>query len=172
MVWNIDDYNTPQSYEPKTEWETKLHDLTWTFDDDLPRFRHEQWRHVFDEQIKKTPLSLVVPSDQLFSLPLGEHDEKFEVRLSKEQVWERYNTLSHIARLEGAMREVSDVFASVQARTDPSQRTYQLFMSAIDAPDVETDENGDVAVHGTTPIVWTGKIPTEGREDLTGVETP
>ena len=106
MVWNIDDYNTPQSYEPKTEWETKLHDLTWTFDDDLPRFRHEQWRHVFDEQIKKTPLSLVVPSDQLFSLPLGEHDEKFEVRLSKEQVWERYNTLSHIARLEGAMREV------------------------------------------------------------------
>ena len=45
-------------------------------------------------------------------------------------------------------------------------------MSAIDAPDVETDENGNVAVHGTTPVVWTGKIPTEGRESLTGVETP
>ena len=117
MVWNIDDYNSPQGYEPTTEWETKLHDLTWTFDDELPRFRHEKWRQVFDEQIKKTPMSLILPSNQLFSLPLGEHDEKFEVRLSKEKLWERYNTLSHIARLEGAMREVRNAIESIPAIT-------------------------------------------------------
>lgn len=109
MVWNIDDYNTPEKFKPETQWETKLHQLTWTFDDDLPRFRHERWRTVFDEQVKKTPMSLFTAGDQLFTLPLGEHDEKFEVRLSKDKIWERYNTLSHIARLEGKEREVSVV---------------------------------------------------------------
>jgi hypothetical protein len=42
-------------------------------------------------------------------------------------------------------------------------------MDAISGPDVKTDENGNVAVHGTTIAVWTAKIPTEGREKLTEV---
>ena len=33
-------------------------------------------------------------------------EERFEVRLSKEKLWERYNTLSHISVLEGQKREV------------------------------------------------------------------
>jgi ubiquinone/menaquinone biosynthesis C-methylase UbiE len=106
MVWNIDDYNTAKSFNPETQWETKLHELTWTFDDELPRFRHDQWRNVFDEQIEKTPLSMLTAGDQLFTLPLGEHHEKFETRLSKDKVWERYNTLSHIAKQEAEDREV------------------------------------------------------------------
>lgn len=126
MVWNIEDvgrtaishsllgsdqllikYNAPRGHKATTEWEGKLHDLTWTFQDDAPRYRHEEWRKVFDKQSKSTPLSLIIPSEQLFSLPLAETQEPFEVRLSKEKLWERYNTLSQIAMLEGEEREVS-----------------------------------------------------------------
>lgn len=107
MVWNVDDYNSPNDSRPSTEWETKLHHLTWTFGDELPRFRHDQWRQVFGEQVKKGPLSLLsAGDDQLFTLPLGEHQDRFEVRLTKEKIWERYTTLSHIARQEGEEREV------------------------------------------------------------------
>lgn len=106
LIWNIDDYNAPRSYKPKTSWERMAHDLIWTFDDNEPRFRHEKWRQVFDDQIKSTPLSLIKANDQYWSLPLGEHQEEYQVWLSKEQVWERYNTLSQISSLEGDAREV------------------------------------------------------------------
>ena len=108
MVWNIDDNNNTRDFKPTTSWESKKIDLTWTFEDDAPRFRHAQWQEVFDEQVKSGPLALLTAGDQLFSLPLAKQEERFEVRLSKDQVWERYNTLSHIARLEGEEREVSD----------------------------------------------------------------
>lgn len=45
-------------------------------------------------------------------------------------------------------------------------------MDAVNSPEVETDENGNIAVHGTTIAVWTTKIPTEGRAGLTDVEEP
>ena len=107
MVWNIEDYNNTQQFKPATDWETKAHELIWTFKDDAPRYRHDEWKKVFEEQIKVTPLSLLTASNQLFSLPLAEDEEKYEVWLPKEKVWERYNTLSHIAVLEGQDREVS-----------------------------------------------------------------
>lgn len=108
MVWNIDDYNSTRDFKPTTLWESKVQDLLWTFDDNEPRYRHNKWREVFDEQVKSTPLSLIVATgEQLFTLPLAEHDEKFEVRLLKDKVWERFNTLSHIALLENKEREVS-----------------------------------------------------------------
>ena len=107
MVWNVEDYNSPRERKVTTAWEGKARDLLWTFEDTAPRYRHEKWRQVFDEQSKASPLSLIVASDQLFSLPLGEQEEKFEVRLPREKVWERYNTLSQISMLEGEQREVS-----------------------------------------------------------------
>ena len=57
-----------------------------------------------------------------------------------------------------------------RACADEFQRTYKTFMDYVNAPEVETDENGNVAVHGTTFAVWTSKIPAEGREGLTEVE--
>lgn len=108
MIWNIEHYNAPRDHEAATSWEQKVHDLTWTFDDKEPRFRHEKWRQVLEDQSKATPLSLIVPNDQYFSLPLGEHLEPFETWLSKEAVWERYSTISHIAVLEGEEREVGE----------------------------------------------------------------
>ena len=77
----------------------------WTFDDQQPRFRHEKWRAVFDEQLKTTPFTIQT-ANPLFSLPPGEHVERWTIWLSKEAVWERYRTISYIARLEGQELEV------------------------------------------------------------------
>ncbi|RMZ14150.1 hypothetical protein D0860_02225 [Hortaea werneckii] len=151
-----EDYNAPRGHEAATPWEGKVQDLTWTFQDNEPRFRHEQWRKVFEEQSKSTPLSLIVANEQYFALPLGEHHEPFVKWLPKEKVWERYNTISHISVLQGDERE----------------RTYKTFMDAINGPDVETNDNGEVAVHGNTYTIWATKIPEDGRASLTHVEMP
>lgn len=45
-------------------------------------------------------------------------------------------------------------------------------MDAINGPDVEKDEDGNVIVHGKTYAVWSSKIPAEGRSSLTKVEHP
>ena len=45
-------------------------------------------------------------------------------------------------------------------------------MDALNSPEVETNDNGEVAVHGNTYIVWSTKIPEDGRDSLTGVEMP
>ena len=45
-------------------------------------------------------------------------------------------------------------------------------MDALGGAEVETDENGNVAVHGETIIVWSSKIPEEGRDSLVEVERP
>lgn len=45
-------------------------------------------------------------------------------------------------------------------------------MDALNSPDVETDENGNVELHGETVMVWTSKIPEEGRDELIDVEEP
>nr|POE63355.1 putative methyltransferase-like c25b8.10 [Quercus suber] len=157
LIWNIESYNAPRDHKASTTWEAKAHDLIWSFDDNEPRFRHEQWRKVFDEQTKSTPLSLLVADDdQLFALPLGETIEPFEVHLTRDKIWERFSTLSQIAVLEGEERE----------------RTQKTFMDALSADDVEVDAQNQVTVHGDTYIAWSSKIPTDGRETLTGVEKP
>ena len=139
---NLQD-NAPESWE-MTGWEAKVRSLTWTFGDDKPRFRHEEWRQVFDDQLKSNPLSITA-ADPLFSMPLGEGTVPFEVWLSKENVWKRYRTISHIAVLEGEKLE----------------RTRKAFFEALNASDVQTDEQGRVAVHGRTVFAWTTRIPGE-----------
>lgn len=161
LVWNVEDWNAPRDHKASTEWEAKAQDLTWQVSDETgdnePRFRHLQWRKVFDEQVKMSPLSLIKASDdQLFSLPIGEHLEPFEVALSVEKAWERYYTLGFIAVLEGETLE----------------RTKATFMDAIKSPDVEKDAEGNVKIHGNTHVVFTSKIPAEGREDLIETDGP
>lgn len=41
LIWNVEDYNKPQGWEATTKWEQKLNDFVWSFDDGLPRFRHQ-----------------------------------------------------------------------------------------------------------------------------------
>lgn len=50
------------------------------------------------------------------------------------------------------------------------QRVRQAFMDA--ASDADVDQNGKVTVHGYTHLVWTTKIPADGRPALTDMETP
>ena len=158
LVWNIEDYNAPRDHAASSAWEATAQDLIWSIaeegDDKEPRYRHMEWKKVFDEQVKKTPLSLLVASDdQMFSLPIGEHEEPFETSLPPEKAWERYATLAHIAVLEG----------------EKLAKTKQTFMDAVNA---EKDANGNVTVHGYTHAIWTSKIPEEGRENLTDVQRP
>ncbi|RMZ89111.1 hypothetical protein DV736_g3665, partial [Chaetothyriales sp. CBS 134916] len=94
MVWNIEDYNSPLSWKIHEGWETIMRDVIWSFDDAMPRFRHEKWKQVFDSQSSSG-------DDPLFSLPLGEGIEEFETWLSKEDIWNRVRTLSQLAILEG-----------------------------------------------------------------------
>ena len=127
-----------------TGWEARVRDLTWTFDDNKTRYRHERWRQIFDDQLKSNPLSITA-ADPLFSMPLGESSVPFEVWLSKEDVWKRYRTISHIAVLEG----------------EELERTRKVFFDALDAEDVQTDGHSRVVVHGRTVCAWTTRIPGE-----------
>jgi len=122
MIWNIEDCllyqplqtfacsscsdNAPKSWTPTTEWESKIKSITWSLDDDHPRFRHEQWQQVFENQLQSTPFS-IQSADPLFSLPLGKDSVEFTYWLSPEAVWERYHSLSQIAVLEGEELTVS-----------------------------------------------------------------
>ena len=159
MIWNIDDCkygaspknlahvcadNAPLSWDITPGWETKVRDLTWTFDDHMPRFRHEKWRQVFDEQNQTNSLTMTT-SNTMFGLPLGEKSIEFETWLAKEETWKRYRTISHIAVLEG----------------DELEQVQKTFWSAIDSKDTRTDNQGRVAVHGKTFLAWTSKIPEE-----------
>lgn len=112
----------------------------------------------------------------MFSLPVGEHVEGFEVKLGKRKVWERFATLGQVAVLEGERLEVC--FSCGKYGRDEAnvvivwQETKKTFEDAINGEDVEMDADGKVLVHGKTYAVWTSKIPTEGRSGLTNVEHP
>lgn len=161
LIWNAEIYNSPKDQQAPSAWEGKLRDLNWAVAEETgdkePRFRHMEWKKIFDDQVKKTPLSLLVASDdQLFSLPIAEHTEPFEVTLTADRAWERFATLGHIAVLEGDLLE----------------KTKKTFMDITNAPDVEKDAEGNVTLHGAAHAFWTTKIPAEGRESLTGVSRP
>ncbi|KAI9818182.1 MAG: hypothetical protein M1827_000807 [Pycnora praestabilis] len=141
MIWNVEEYNQPKSWPTTTSWESKIKAITWSFDDAHPRFRHEKWRGVFEAQLKTTPLTIQT-ADPQFSLPLGEDSVKFTVWLSREAVWERYSTLSQIAVLEGEERE----------------RVRREVFEAMEGLDVETNEKGEVALHGVTFWAWTTRV--------------
>lgn len=166
MIWNIDDCmhgaescycrskcrltrhektdNAPRSWKIHDGWETVMRDVIWTFDDDSPRFRHEKWRQVFDEQTASNPVSLQL-SDPLFSLPLGEGAVDFQTWLSKDAIWSRLRTLSQLAVLEG----------------EELDKVKKTFDDSMDMESNKVDEAGRVAVHGRTVFFWTSKIPSE-----------
>ena len=160
LIWNIEDCkfvsrtrlntnpclidNSPKSWEVHSGWESKMRDLIWSFDDDLPRFRHEKWRKVFDQQNVGNPLTTLFATP-LFGLPIGESNLEWETWLSKDDVWKRYRTLSQIAILEG----------------DELEKVKKQFFGAIDADDTTVDTTGKVPVHGRTVYAWTSKIPGE-----------
>jgi hypothetical protein len=145
-----------------SKWESTIRDLTWSFDDDMPRFRHEKWRKCFDDQLASSPPSLT-SADPLFSLPLGEGSVKFETWLSRDDVWQRYRTLSQIAVLEGEKLEVRDNYIRMYHGAETRQEVKKAFFDAINEKDLLEDDQGRVAVHGQTFFAWTSRIPGQPR---------
>ncbi|KAF2156768.1 methyltransferase [Myriangium duriaei CBS 260.36] len=143
VIWNIEDYNAPKDHTATTDWERTMQDFIWTLDDNQPRFRHEQWRKVFDEQLQSGPISIITASTPIFALPLGNHEERWEVWLTKDRIWERLNTLSQISVLQGKDKE----------------NAIRLFHDSIDKDKVQPNEKGEYAIHGATYSSWTTKIP-------------
>ncbi|KAK0737690.1 S-adenosyl-L-methionine-dependent methyltransferase [Apiosordaria backusii] len=128
-IWNIEDYNKPRSWKAVTEWEEKLNSWIYSISSDgQPRFRDDQWRGAFENQ-------------ELFTLPLSEKTVKWTVWLTGEALWSRINTLSQVAVLEGPDREAA----------------VKVFKEALQSPDVERNESGEIALHGVTYFVWTKK---------------
>ncbi|KAH6648551.1 methyltransferase [Truncatella angustata] len=146
MIWNVDDYNQPQTWEASTKWERKLKDFVLSLDDGLPRFRHLKWKEVFERQPPGNPLQVVRDTllDRLpkFSLPIGEDSVRWTVWLSEDALWSRINTLSQIAVLKDQDRE----------------NAIKTFKAALGGDDVERNEKGEIAAHGVTYFAWTDRI--------------
>jgi len=119
-----------------------MKEVIWTFDDSTPRFRHEKWRQVFDEQNASNPLSIHL-ADPLFGLPLGEDSVEFTTWMAKENIWARLRTLSQLAVLEG----------------EELEKVRKTFEESVEVKGTETDQDGRVAVHGRTVFFWTSRIP-------------
>lgn len=101
---------------------------------------------MFEKQTKHNPLQIL--RDSLtsnfprFSLPLGEETVKWTVWLTEDALWARINTLSQVAVLNG----------------DQKDAAYRTFKEALQSPDVERNEKGEIALHGVTFFAWTDKI--------------
>ncbi|RFU24487.1 hypothetical protein B7463_g11849, partial [Scytalidium lignicola] len=134
MIWNAEDYNAPQSWNPTTQWEQKLKDIIVTLEDGHSRFRHFQWNKVFERQ--------QVDNHPLFSAPIEEHTVKWTVWLTDNSIWERLTTLSQIAVLE-------------ESKT---LKVKEAVLDILKGSDVERNENGEIALHGSTFIAWTTKV--------------
>ncbi|KAI4273278.1 MAG: hypothetical protein LQ337_004748 [Flavoplaca oasis] len=142
MVWNVEDYNAPESWEPTTKWEATMKEIMWSYHDQRPRFRHDLWRNVFDKQVSSTPFTIQA-ADPLFSLPLGEDSTKFIHWLHPDAIWERFRSLSQISVLEG------DELAGVRDKA----------FTAMGAPYVEANERGELPLHGHVVYTWTSAVP-------------
>ncbi|KAJ9314225.1 hypothetical protein DTO271D3_5454 [Paecilomyces variotii] len=138
VIWNVEDYNSPREWTPRTEGEAKMKDIIWRHDDNQPRFRHSAWRKVLEDKEQK-PI--------LFSQPLQEISVPFTKFLSPSAVWDRFHTLSQIAILQG--KELEDTKAEVA--------------EILKGDGVERNENGEVALHGHTYFAWTRALPTESE---------
>ncbi|KAL3417268.1 methyltransferase C25B8.09 [Phlyctema vagabunda] len=146
MIWNAEDYNGMKDWEPTTKWEEKLKVIVNGLDDGLSRFRDGDWKKVFEDQQKTSPLQALKDTfmHQLpqFSLPLGEESVGWTVWLSEQAIWDRYSTLSHIANTRGSQRE----------------QIHRDVFDAFKGDDVERNEKGEIAVHGVTYLAWTSRV--------------
>ncbi|KAK4659752.1 hypothetical protein QC762_113990 [Podospora pseudocomata] len=122
--------NKSREWKATTTWEEKLNSWIYSISSDgQPRFRDGQRRSALDNQ-------------QLFALLLSEETVKWTVWLSEGALWSRINTLSQVAILEGSDREAA----------------VRVFKEALQSPDVERNEKGEIALHGVTYFVWTKKL--------------
>ena len=124
-----------------------MKDILAELEDGHPRFRHMEWKKLFDKQLDSTPLQVLKDTFThnlpTFSLPLGEEIVKWTaVWLEEEAIWARFGTLSQIANLDEGKRE------------EVRKRIFE----ALKGDDVERNEKGEIAVHGVTYLAWTSRL--------------
>ncbi|CAO1596610.1 hypothetical protein XANCAGTX0491_000444 [Xanthoria calcicola] len=142
MIWNVEDYNAPASWEPTSKWEATMKEIMWSYDDQRPRFRHDLWRNVFDKQLSSTPFTIRA-ADPLFSLPLGTSSVRFMHWLHPDAIWQRFQSLSQISVLKG------DELAGVEDKV----------FAAMSASSAEANEKGELPLHGHVVYTWTTAVP-------------
>ncbi|KAF7545858.1 hypothetical protein G7Z17_g8839 [Cylindrodendrum hubeiense] len=118
-----------------TAWEYELEELSFSGHfDGQPRFRHLQWREVFDRQAET--------DEALFSTPIGTERVQWSVWLTPEGLWDRINTLSWNAIREGeSKREFRDKFDKI-----------------LKEGDGKWNDQGEIEVHGSTFFAWTERL--------------
>lgn len=99
-----------------------------------PKFRHEKWMHIFDEQESF--------AEKLFTAPISTEKKPFAHYLTRDALWSRLNTLSQIYILEGPAK--------------------QAFIDNFDAylnKDKEAwNESNQIEVHGNVFYTWTQRL--------------
>jgi len=131
FIWNVEDYNQTIDFSCATSWESALRDLNWKYTlDDVHRYKNAEWRKVFDE-------------DELPFVPLEEMLVREEIWISKQELWNRLNTLSNIASLTPQDK------ADLRGYFDESLES---------AKDLVKNEKGEIAVHSTCHVAWTSRL--------------
>ncbi|KAF5019837.1 hypothetical protein F66182_8150 [Fusarium sp. NRRL 66182] len=135
MIWNVEDYNRPETWPASTEWEQKLSELNFNEKvDEEPRFRHLIWKKVFERQAEV--------DKPLFSTPIETGEIKWSVWLSPEALWDRMNTLSWNAIRQGEERRLF----------------RDKFDKIVNEDEERFNEKGEVEVHGRTFFAWTSRL--------------
>lgn len=78
----------------------------------------------------------------MFTTPIGTSKQPFKLWLQPEAIWSRVNTLSQVAILEGKDRE----------------EFVAKFNKLMTDGDVERNEKGEVAVHGSVYYAWSERL--------------
>lgn len=102
--------------------------------DGINRFRDDKWREVFKRQSRDP--------EPYFTTPISQETIPFTVWRTKELLWDRIQTLSQIAVLQGADE------AAFKARFD----------GIMTDGDQEWNEKREVEFHGVTTYGWTRRL--------------
>lgn len=127
--------NQPEKWTATTRWEQELKELVLGLDAaGPPRFRDDQWWHVFDRQSHV--------ASPIFSTPIGQEKLPFKQWLSKGGLWDRVNTLSQVFTLQGESKE------AFKAR----------FAEILRDGDGRWNAKGEIEFHGVTVYAWTTRL--------------
>ncbi|KAK2589964.1 hypothetical protein QQS21_012355 [Conoideocrella luteorostrata] len=125
----------PRNWAASTQWEDQMKQLVLALPpDDVDRFRDDKWGKVFERQSRA--------ADPYFTTPIGQDKVPFTVWRTKELLWDRINTLSQIAVLEGNDKE------TFRARFD----------EILEHGDQVWNKDREVEFHGFTTFGWTTRL--------------
>lgn len=130
LIWNMEDYNCPRSFQVQTEWEEQLREVIWALDDGQPRFKSEIWQSAFDSSA----------AEQLFHLPLNL------------KTWSQTQTFD-LAALENRLFS----YCMLQSADSDKRECYRRRIRCILQKAIEENKEGScgLQMHISTIVAWT-----------------